>query len=154
MESGQADTLTNVTHEGSCLCGAIQYAVEDQLKLVVNCHCRFCSRAHGAAFATLLFMPFAKLELTKGKELLAHYETKASGALRAFCSLCGTRLYNHAPSVGMVSLVVATLNTSAEIRPIANINVESKCAWHPINDGLPQFQASPSRSEFGQLLSG
>ena len=45
-------------------------------------------------------------------------------------------------------------DTGAELRPIANINVESKCAWYQINDGLPQFPAGPSQQEFGQLLSG
>jgi hypothetical protein len=140
-------------HQGSCLCGSIKYAVDDELKLIVNCHCRFCSKAHGAPFTTLLFMPFAKFELIEGKALLARYEVEALNALRCFCSKCGTRLYNYSPSRGMISLIVATLDTDAELHPLANINVESKRPWYPINDGLPQFHSVPSQQEFGQLLS-
>ncbi len=140
-------------HQGSCLCGSIKYSIDDNLKLIVNCHCRFCSKAHGAPFTTLLFMPFAKLEMIEGKELLAGYDVKAMNAVRCFCSRCGSRLYNYLPSMGMISLVVATLDTDAELHPIANINIESKCSWYPINDELPQFRSAPSRSEFGQLLS-
>jgi hypothetical protein len=138
-------------YHGSCLCGSIKYSVDDNLKFIINCHCRFCSKAHGAPFTTLLLMPFNKFELIEGKTLLAHYEVKALNSLRVFCSRCGTRLYNYSPSKGMISLVVATLDTPAQLRPLANINVESKCTWFQINDELPQFASTPSQSEFGQL---
>jgi hypothetical protein len=140
-------------HQGSCLCGSIKYSIDDDLKRIVNCHCRFCSKAHGAPFTTLLLMPFNKLEVIEGKALLAGYEVTTLKSLRLFCSKCGTRLYNHSPSKGMISLIVATLDTDAELHAIANINVESKCSWYRINDELPQFRSAPTPSEFGQLLS-
>jgi hypothetical protein len=141
-------------HDGSCLCGAIKYAVDDNLKFVINCHCRFCSKAHGAPFTTLLLVPYLKFEILEGRELLASYEVKSIGAERCFCSKCGTRLYNYSPSRGMISLVVATLDANPEIHPLANINTGSKCSWQPIGDELPQFSSVPTQSEFGQLLSG
>ena len=39
-------------HQGSCLCGSIRYVIDDNLKFIVNCHCRFCRKAHGAAFTS------------------------------------------------------------------------------------------------------
>jgi hypothetical protein len=140
-------------HHGSCLCGSIKYSVDDNLKFIVNCHCRFCSKAHGAPFTTLLFMPFLNFEMIEGKELLATYEVKAINAVRCFCSKCGTRLYNYSQSRGMISLVVATLDTNVEIHPVANINTGSKCSWYQIDDELPRFSSVPSQSEFGQLIS-
>ena len=141
-------------HPGSCLCGSVKYTIDDALKFIVNCHCSFCSKAHGAPFTTLLFMPFAKFQLLEGREFVASYEVKTLGALRCFCCRCGTRLYNYSQARGMISLIVATLDTDAELAPIANINVESKRSWYAINDGLPQFQSVPSQAEFGRLLSG
>jgi hypothetical protein len=138
-------------HHGSCLCRSVKYSIDDDLKFVVNCHCRFCSKAHGAAFTTLLFMPFNRLEVLEGQTLLSSYEVKALNSLRVFCSQCGTRLYNHSPSKGMISLIVATLETDAELCPLAHINVGSKCSWYRIADTLPQFSSTPSLSEFGQL---
>jgi hypothetical protein len=138
-------------HHGSCLCGSVKYSIDDDLKFVVNCHCRFCSKAHGAAFTTLLFMPFNKFEMVEGQALLASFEVKALNSLRVFCSQCGTRLYNHSPSKGMISLIVATLETDAELRPLAHINVASKCSWYRIADALPQFSSTPSPSDFGEL---
>jgi len=141
-------------HRGSCLCGSVKYFVDDDLKFVVNCHCRFCSKAHGAAFTTLLIMPFSRFEIVEGKTLLSSYEVKTLNSLRVFCSRCGTRLYNHSPSKGMISLIVATLDTDAKLRPLANINIGSKCSWYSIADELPQYSATPSAAEFGRLRGG
>lgn len=140
-------------YHGSCLCGSVKYSIDDDLKFVVNCHCRFCSKAHGAAFTTLLIMPFNKFEVIEGQKLLSSYEVKTLNSLRVFCCQCGTRLYNHSLSKAMISLIVATLETDAELRPLAHINVRSKCSWYQIADALPQFSSTPSPSEFGQLLA-
>jgi hypothetical protein len=141
-------------HGGSCLCGSIKYRIDDPVRFVVNCHCRFCSKAHGAAFTTLLIMPFNRFEVVEGQTLLSSYEVKALNSFRVFCSRCGTRLYNHSPSKGMMSLIAATLDSQAQVRPLANINLGSKCSWHRVADELPQFISTPSPSEFEQLLAG
>jgi hypothetical protein len=140
-------------HQGSCLCESIQYEIDSDLKAVVNCHCRFCSKAHGAPFTTLLFMPFAGLRLVAGAELIARHPSEKMPADRCFCAKCGTRLYNHAPQAGMISLVVATLKEGVALKPVAHINTESKCSWFQITDALPQFATMPSPVEFRQLIS-
>jgi hypothetical protein len=45
---------------------------------------------------------------------------------------------NHSLSKGMIGLIAATLDTDAKLRPLANINVGSKCSWYKIADELPQ----------------
>jgi hypothetical protein len=55
--------------------------------------------------------------------------------------LCGSVKYS----------VVATLDKDTKLRPLANINVGSKCSWYSIADELPQFSSTPSAAEFGQL---
>jgi hypothetical protein len=140
-------------HQGSCLCESIQYEIESDLRAVVNCHCRFCSKAHGAPFTTLLFMPFAGMRVVAGAELIARHPSEKMEADRCFCGRCGTRLYNHAPKAGMISLVVATLKEGPALRPVAHINTESKCGWFQITDALPQFASIPGPVEFKQLLS-
>ena len=141
-------------HQGSCLCESIRYEIESDLKAVVNCHCRFCSKAHGAPFTTLLFMPFTSLRIVQGAELIARHHIENANADRCFCAKCGTRLYNHAPAAGMISLVVATLQDGCTLQPVAHINTESKPTWFRINDGLPQFASTPPPAQFRQLLAG
>jgi hypothetical protein len=36
------------TLSGKCLCGAVEYQVEDQFRYALNCHCSNCRRATGA----------------------------------------------------------------------------------------------------------
>ena len=143
-----------MTHSGSCLCESIQYEIESDLRAVVNCHCRFCSKAHGAPFTTLLFMPFTGLRIVAGAELIARHPSAKMQADRCFCAKCGTRLYNHAPQAGMISLVVATLKDGAALKPVAHINTESKCSWFQIADALPQFATMPPPAQFRQMLAG
>lgn len=140
-------------HRGSCLCRSVQYEIESDLKAVVNCHCRFCRKAHGGLYTPLLFMPFSRLAILTGADLVARYHIDGLDADRCFCARCGARLYNHAPARGMASIIVTALETDEVLRPIAHINTESKCAWLEINDGLPQFLAVPSAAEFKELLS-
>ena len=140
-------------HQGSCLCRSIKYEIESDLRAIVNCHCRFCRKAHGAPFTTLLFTQFSSLTMLEGAEFMARYHIKNLNVDRCFCAKCGTRLYNHAPSKGMVSLVVATLDVDEALRPVAHVNTESKCSWFEINDELPQFSSTPDPAGFRQLLS-
>jgi hypothetical protein len=140
-------------YSGSCLCESVRYEIDSDLQAVVNCHCRYCSRAHGAPFTTLLFAPFSSLRILAGAEHIARYPIERLGADRCFCRKCGTRLYNHARSAGRISLIAATLEAGVVLRPRAHINTESKCSWFQIGDALPQFASVPALEEFRQLLS-
>lgn len=141
-------------HQGSCLCKSVRFEIDSDLRLIVHCHCKFCRKAHGAAFTTVHFMPIAKLRFVQGEDVVTRYHVKSLAADRCFCRQCGTRLFNHAPAAGIISLIVGTLDLSnIQLRPLAHVNTESKCSWFQINDDLPQFLATPSPAEFGKLLS-
>lgn len=139
-------------HSGSCLCGSIQYRIESDLKAVVNCHCKFCSKAHGAPYVPMLFAPFSALEIVAGAEHIARYHVQRLGADRCFCGKCGTRLFNHNPARGRISLIVTTLDSPGALRPVAHISTESKCPWERIEDDLPQFQGVPTPEQFKELF--
>jgi hypothetical protein len=140
-------------HSGSCLCGSVQYRIESDLKAIVNCHCKFCSKAHGAPFTPMLFASYADLEVVAGAELVARYRVERLGADRCFCTKCGTRLFNHSIARGRISLMVTTLDAPGTLRPVAHISTESKCAWFEIEDDLPQFQGIPTPDDFKRLFA-
>ena len=139
-------------HTGSCLCEAIKYSVDDELKACVNCYCQYCRKAHGSEFVTVAFAPASKLTILEGKESIAEYPIPKLSSFRCFCSKCGTRLYNIAPAVGMLSLVTATLSNPAAVKPLANINTESRLPNTVLNPGLPAYRSSPSGAELQELL--
>jgi len=68
--------------EGSCLCGAVAYAVDAPPGRIVHCHCRTCRKAHGAAFSSVMRVPRAAFRWVRGAEGLRSFESSpASGGL-------------------------------------------------------------------------
>jgi hypothetical protein len=127
---------------GRCLCGEVRYELDGDLGPLVNCHCRYCRRAHGAAFATIAWVRATGLRFTSGEEAVREYGTQ--GGLRLFCGRCGTRLLNRPRADSpFVALVAGSLDEDPVRAPVMHINVESKAAWYEILDGRPQHAALP-----------
>jgi len=127
---------------GGCSCGRVQYRLEGDIGPLVNCHCQFCRRAHGAAFVTVCWVPRAAVQLVAGAEAVKTFGR--GDGYRCFCEHCGARLWNGLVSVPeFVSLVVASLDEAPDQRPVMHVNVESKAAWYDILDGAPQHAALP-----------
>jgi len=132
-----------VSRSGRCLCGRVRYELAGELGPLVNCHCQFCRRAHGAAFVTVTWVRRADLRFTAGADLLREYRSENVG-VRTFCAHCGTRFYNQAHSTpDFVALIVGSLDADPTTPPALHVNVESKAAWYEILDGRPQFDALP-----------
>ena len=65
--------MRDKVHEGGCVCAAVRYKVYGDPDIVVVCHCSWCQRRTGSAFAVILKFDKAKFELTAGT--LSHYRT-------------------------------------------------------------------------------
>ena len=133
-----------MTRTGRCYCGLVQYRLDGELGPLVNCHCRYCRRAHGAAFATVSAVRSADFHVTAGAEAVREYRNPEG--FRCFCDRCGGRLFNRAASSDAVlMLAVATLDTEPDARPVMHVNVTSKAPWYEILDDRPQHAALPPR---------
>ncbi len=131
---------------GRCYCGAVRYELAGSIGPLVNCHCRFCRRAHGAAFVTSCLVRSQDLRVTAGDAQVREYKT-AEG-LRYFCERCGGRLFNRPASTPQITMVlVASLDEEPTAAPVMHINVESKAPWYEILDDLPQYQGLPPQAK-------
>ena len=127
---------------GSCLCGAIEYAVEEIAEKTYNCHCSQCRKSHGAAFATQMFAKGETLKFTKGENLIKEYT--GHGGVRAFCTICGSRLMNYAPDKSLyLSVALSSVDSKLDVKLVAHANVDSKAPWHDPSDDIPAFQGMP-----------
>jgi hypothetical protein len=128
--------------KGSCLCGEIQFEVELIAGKVYSCHCSMCQRAHGAAFATQALADGNSLKFIKGEDKLTDYFS--GGGFRAFCSNCGSRLMNYAEDKGQyLSVAVSCIDNKEEIRPVANLCIESKPGWYQLSTDIPCYEGIP-----------
>lgn len=129
-----------MTRTGRCLCGEVRYSLDGDLPPLLNCHCQYCRRAHGAAFVTIAWLPRSHFRFTAGEQSTTRYIV--GDAYRCFCEHCGTRLFNGPTSeTGFISLIASTLDDQSHSSPVLHFNVESKAPWHTINDELPQHQS-------------
>ncbi len=120
---------------GSCLCGAVQFSVDDGGSNMTHCHCSMCRRLHGALFAT--FYDASGISYTQGEDAIEHYES-SPGFPRSFCKHCGSPLPDQATEGDGVYVPAGLMDDDPGVRPEAHIFVESKAACHEITDDLPQ----------------
>jgi hypothetical protein len=122
---------------GTCLCGAVRYAVADAFAYALNCHCSQCRRATGSAFKAFAGIERSKFRLTAGEDKLSLYGEVHNHDAR--CGVCGSFLYSVVRDGAWVHVAMGTLADEPSIRPTAHIFVGSKAPWYAITDDLPQY---------------
>ena len=130
---------------GSCLCGAIQYEIPDELLYAAYCHCSECRRFSGSAFSAIGGIGKDQLQIITGKDQIKYFR-KTEASNMAFCEVCGSSLFAEKPLKGLVHLRLGTLMDSPSLTPQAHVLVGSKAPWFEITDNLPQFELLPSET--------
>ena len=129
------------TLAGKCFCGAVAYAVANEFRYAMNCHCSNCRRTTGAAFKPFAGIERAKLAIVEGADnLLIHGKPDNHDA---HCKRCGSLLYSVVREGAFVHVAMGTLADAPTIRPSKHIFVGSKAPWFTITDDLPQYEEFP-----------
>ena len=83
------------SHHGGCLCGAIKYEVTADPLRVTFCHCRYCQRATGSAYAVEPIFQRFDFKITAGSPTTYSQPSADSGrrVTANFCPTCGTKLF-------------------------------------------------------------
>jgi hypothetical protein len=78
---------------GGCLCGGVRFEVTLPFRLANHCHCSRCRRHSGTFCLTQGRIARENLRLVKGDDLIRVYRPDNDGAVKAFCSVCGSSLF-------------------------------------------------------------
>jgi hypothetical protein len=113
------------------------------------CHCTDCQKETGGPFATELFVKANSLEIDG--ELREFQKRGDSGKIvtRRFCTTCGTTVVTVFESDEHVCVKACTLDDASGLESEFHLYVSSKQPWGVIADGLQQFKATWSGSQFG-----
>lgn len=114
--------------KGSCLCGSIEYEVDQLDSPIQHCSCRTCRKAHAAAFNTGAAVRKESFRWLKGQEQLSSYES-SPGKLRYFCSNCGSQLVAERQGSPRLVLRVATLDEDPHMQPSYQIWESHEVSW-------------------------
>lgn len=129
-------------HFGSCLCGAVKFAVKGEFDSFYLCHCQHCQKDTGSAHAANLFSSSAKLVWQSGASAVTSFTLPGTRHNKSFCKLCGSAL----PSTQMADRLVVPagcLDTEVTMLPTAHIFLSSKAAWDEELAQVPKFEERP-----------
>jgi hypothetical protein len=130
-------------HEGGCVCGAVRYRVRGRPAVSLVCHCKFCQRRVGSAFAVVAYFDEQAVEVTRGE--LTEYEHRSDESGRwlkmRFCPRCGTTV-THAVEVrpGMRAIAVGTLDDPDWLGIERHVWLRSKRPWVAVPPDVEVFR--------------
>ena len=80
-------------HEGGCLCGGVRYVVNGDPARVTVCHCTWCQRRTGTAFAVESLFNIAQVEISGQTNRFRSVSDESGRWLDLeFCPKCGTSI--------------------------------------------------------------
>jgi hypothetical protein len=135
---------------GGCTCRAVRFAMASAPLIVHCCHCRWCQRETGAAFALNAMIEADRVQLLAGApDLVLTPSLSGRGQKIARCPQCRVALWSHYCGAGdRVSFVrVGTLDDPDAFAPDVHIYSESKQPWVVIPQGARVFAQYYRRAE-------
>ena len=126
------------TFEGGCACRAVRYRMTSRPLFVNCCHCRWCQRETGTAFALNAMIEADRVELLAGEpERVLTPSNSGKGQVIARCPKCHIALWsNYGGANDKVRFVrVGTLDEPDRLPPDLHIFTSTRQPWVVIPPG-------------------
>jgi hypothetical protein len=132
---------------GGCLCGRVRFEASGRPARTVVCHCTFCQRCTGSAFALWPTYPQADVKISG---TLAVYEQRSDESGRwiriHFCPRCGTSVASTwEADPGEIALPGGTFDDTGWIAVDRHVWTRSKQHWFALPPGAVSFEKSSRR---------
>lgn len=132
--------MTEATFDGGCTCRSVRYRLTSKPLFVNCCHCRWCQRETGTAFALNAMIEADRVVLLAGTpEIINTPSNSGKGQLIARCPKCHIALWSNYGGAGdKIRFVrVGTLDEPDRIPPNIHIFTMSKQPWVVLPPGMP-----------------
>lgn len=130
--------------EGGCDCKAVRYRMTSAPLFVHCCHCRWCQRESGSAFALNAMIEADRVvSLGMEPELVHTPSNSGLGQKIARCPVCKVAVWSHYAGSGpVVKFVrVGSLDQPDLLPPDVHIFTASKQPWVLLDPDVPAFEA-------------
>jgi hypothetical protein len=125
-------TDRDAPHDGGCTCGAVRYRMTSGPLFVHCCHCRWCQRETGTAFALNALIEASRVTVPRGApEMVETPSNSGKGQRIARCPTCRVAVWSNYGGLGdVVRFVrVGTLDEPDRLPPDIHIYTTSKQPW-------------------------
>lgn len=122
-------------HAGSCLCGAVRFAVASDLPPPDACHCSACRKQTGHYLAST---DVPKAALTIESETALAWFASSENIRRGFCRTCGSTLFWEPLHRDWIGIAMGAFDGPTGTTLGHHIFVADKGDYYAISDGLPQ----------------
>lgn len=130
--------------DGGCTCGHVRYRMTSRPMFVHCCHCRWCQRQTGAAFALNALIEADRVQLLSGDvELSAVPSPSGRGQKIWRCPKCKIAVWSNYGGAGdaVKFIRVGTLDNPDAFPPDIHIHTSSKQPWVVLPPGARAFEA-------------
>jgi len=135
---------------GRCTCGAVRYRLSLPPLFVHGCHCTWCQRETGSAFAVNALIEASAVELFEGAPVPTTLPSASgSGQVLWRCAGCGVTLWSHYAGAGeTVAFVrVGSLERPDLVPPDIHIYTSTKLPWVRLPEDVPAVPEYYRRSQ-------
>ena len=125
---------------GGCVCGAARYEMATAALFVHCCHCTWCQRESGAAFALNAMIESDRVTLTAGTVQGVRTPSNSGKGQTVFrCPHCQVALWSHYAGAGdaVKFLRVGTLDEPFRPAPDIHIFTSTKQTWVLLDPATP-----------------
>ena len=126
--------------EGGCACRFVRYRMTSKPLFVHCCHCTWCQRETGTAFALNAMIEANRVELLQGEvEVINTPSNSGKGQKISRCPKCRIALWSNYSGAGdAVRFVrVGTLDDAGGFPPDIHIFTSTKQPWVVLPEGTP-----------------
>jgi hypothetical protein len=144
------DNTETTELEGGCTCGKVRYRLSRSPMVVHCCHCRWCQRETGAAFALNAMIEASCVSLLSGQpERVETPSNSGKGQKIMRCPSCHIALWSHYAGAGkLLSFIrVGTMDDPDGLPPDIHIYTSTKQPWVILPPDTPAFEEYYKRSE-------
>jgi hypothetical protein len=128
--------------EGGCTCRAVRFRMTTAPLFIHCCHCRWCQRETGAAFALNAMIETDRVTLLSGiPETIDTPSASGKGQKIARCPKCKIAVWSHYAGLGdkAAFVRVGTLDNPDALPPGVHIFTMSKQPWVVLDPAVPAF---------------
>jgi len=142
--------------EGGCTCRKVRYRMTTAPLFVNCCHCRWCQRETGAAFALNAMIESDRVELLTGRpDIVNTPSNSGKGQKIARCPDCRIALWSNYAGAGdaVRFLRVGTLDEPDKLPPDIHIFTSTKQPWVVLGPDIPSVLEYYDRDRYWPAAS-